>query len=367
MSTLRVPLIFTEDLTGGTPYVRLNLIFDAALTGGQPNVRGPLVMIEAMTGGQPNIRVPLIVIQALTPIAEPLPVATAVFPKMRGLQWDRKKTPQFNTAVRSVTSGRETRTAYMQFPWWSFELVYSYLPDDHPSSINSSGYNDLQQLLGFFLQMQGNWQAFLYRDDSDYRVESGTIFTGDGVTVQFPLTRNLGGFNEPVGQIDQSVMGTFTAGEVDTSTSTIIIPHHGLKTGDGPFLATTTGALPTGMAGSTAYWSIVIDTNTIQIADSYANAIAGTAVSLTAAGSGTNTLTRSINIYLNGVLQSPSAYTLTLPNQIVFGVAPASGVVVTADFEFYFVCRFTDDKAEFNHFADKLWELQKLDFRSVIQ
>jgi hypothetical protein len=45
---------------------------------------------------------------------------------------------------------------------------------------------------------------------------------------------------------------------------------------------------------------------------------------------------------------------------------PASGLAITADFDFWYVCRFAEDKAEFNKFADKLWDLQKLDFKSVI-
>jgi hypothetical protein len=46
------------------------------------------------------------------------------------------------------------------------------------------------------------------------------------------------------------------------------------------------GTLPTGVSGSTTYWAIVVDVNTFKIATSRANALAGTAVDITAAGGG---------------------------------------------------------------------------------
>jgi hypothetical protein len=53
---------------------------------------------------------------------------------------------------------------------------------------------------------------------------------------------------------------------------------------------TTSSGLPTGISGSTDYWVIKIDGNNIKLASSYANAIAGTPVDVTAIGVGTQTL-----------------------------------------------------------------------------
>lgn len=65
---------------------------------------------------------------------------------------------------------------------------------------------------------------------------------------------------------------------------------HGLKTGDGPIQATNTGgALPSGMSAATDYWCIRLDDDTFSIATSLANALAGTAVTLSGAGTGTHT------------------------------------------------------------------------------
>src|SRR6202043_1283763 len=54
---------------------------------------------------------------------------------------------------------------------------------------------------------------------------------------------------------------------------------------------TTTGALPTGLSTSTNYFVIVVDVNTIQLASSLANAIAGTAIVPSVQGSGNDTFT----------------------------------------------------------------------------
>jgi hypothetical protein len=51
--------------------------------------------------------------------------------------------------------------------------------------------------------------------------------------------------------------------------------------------------------------------------------------------------------------------------QIVFTSAPSSGVVITADFHFYFRCRFLADVEEFSQWAKNLWELKELKFQSV--
>jgi hypothetical protein len=89
-----------------------------------------------------------------------------------------------------------------------------------------------------------------------------------------------------------SVAATF-AGGIDTKISltndTMTITTHGFVTGTKAAL-TTDGSLPTGLA-ATDYFIIRVDANTIQLASSLANALAGTEVDMTTEGSGTHTLT----------------------------------------------------------------------------
>lgn len=81
---------------------------------------------------------------------------------------------------------------------------------------------------------------------------------------------------------------TFTA---NATTNEITIVGHGLVTGDGPATPRNVGgALPGGLAALTDYWLIRIDNDTLKIATSSSNAMAGTAIDLTTSGSGTNIL-----------------------------------------------------------------------------
>lgn len=74
---------------------------------------------------------------------------------------------------------------------------------------------------------------------------------------------------------------------VDPATDQITIPGHGLATGAAPvFLISTGGLVPAGATLGRQYHAIVVDDNTINLATSETNALAGTAVDLTDAGSG---------------------------------------------------------------------------------
>jgi len=71
------------------------------------------------------------------------------------------------------------------------------------------------------------------------------------------------------------------------------------------------------------------------------------------------------NVYLGGVLQSSSTYSLTTPNTLVFNVAPGSDVLISADFTYAFQCRFLADQEDFEEFMSGLWQVKSLKFRSV--
>jgi len=76
-------------------------------------------------------------------------------------------------------------------------------------------------------------------------------------------------------------------------------------------------------------------------------------------------VTTIANVYHNGTAFAGSAYSLTTPNTLVFGSAPASGVTLSADFSYAFNCRFTDDQMDFEEFMSNLWRLESMKFRSV--
>lgn len=94
---------------------------------------------------------------------------------------------------------------------------------------------------------------------------------------------------------------TFTADagtDICTYTSTVNIPSN-ILTGTRVRLTTTT-TLPAGLATATDYYVIKVSDATFSLATSYANAIAGTAINITDAGTGTHTITWLLPRYTNG-------------------------------------------------------------------
>ena len=79
---------------------------------------------------------------------------------------------------------------------------------------------------------------------------------------------------------------------VNTGTGVLTIPGHGLQTGDGALVFTTTGTVPGGLALLTHYYAVVVDANNIKVATSFQLAIATspTTVTLTSSGTGTTSI-----------------------------------------------------------------------------
>jgi hypothetical protein len=120
--------------------------------------------------------------------------------------------------------------------------------------------------------------------------------------------------------------------EVNTSTEEITIPAHGLNTGLKGQL-TTTGTLPTGLSTGTDYFVIVVDENTIKLASTLANAIAGTAINLTSQGSSgaVNTFTPTALAGGGIKLQQTDAD----PSRFDLWTDVASATTITADTTVY--------------------------------
>ena len=79
----------------------------------------------------------------------------------------------------------------------------------------------------------------------------------------------------------------FTDADVTSAADTIGCTDHRLSTGDGPLYVYSLGTYPAPLAAGTPYWAIRVDADTIQLATSEADALAGTQVPLTTDGTGT--------------------------------------------------------------------------------
>ncbi len=138
-------------------------------------------------------------------------------PGLPGLAWSRHKRPGFSTRVASHVSGREVRVALMSYPLYEFEAVYSGLTSS-ASTFSGLGASSLQSLMGFFLQLQGQFGTFLYTDPDDNAVTGQVFATGDGSTMSFMMMRSLGGFLEPVGWVT-SIGNVYLNGAAQSGTS----------------------------------------------------------------------------------------------------------------------------------------------------
>lgn len=191
-----------------------------------------------------------------------------IYPTLPGLAFSVQKTPTWSTKTNTAASGRETRVALWQYPIWNFQLVYEFLRD-------AAAYNELKQLMGFYLQCQGAFGTFLFVDPDDCQTTGQAIGVGDGASTAFTMIRSLGGFVEPVGGV--------------------------------------------------------------------------TALSA---------------VYLNGTSRAPASYSVSGAT-LTFTAPPPAGAVITADFQFAFLCRFKDDTLTFEKFMAQLWQVQQLNLISV--
>src|SRR5262249_36186006 len=111
--------------------------------------------------------------------------------------WSRFKRPAFSTRIADHVSGREVRSPFRSTPLYEFEVNYDGLTSS-ASTYPGLGASSLQTLMGFFLQLQGQFGTFLYSDPDDNAVADELLGTGDGTTTTFAFVRTLGGFSEPV-------------------------------------------------------------------------------------------------------------------------------------------------------------------------
>jgi hypothetical protein len=73
-----------------------------------------------------------------------------------------------------------------------------------------------------------------------------------------------------------------------------------MQTGTRVQVSNSGGALPTGLSAATDYFVVYLTDTTCSLATSYANAIAGTVITLSSAGTGTNSITTLLPRYCNG-------------------------------------------------------------------
>lgn len=114
-------------------------------------------------------------------------MSSSVYPVLPGIAWSVLRTPMFSTVVKQTDSGREFARAAWTSPRYTYQLTYEFLRKA-----------DYETLKGFFCQMRGNFDTFLFEDPEDKDVTAEQFGTGDGTTTVFQLLRTRGGWADPV-------------------------------------------------------------------------------------------------------------------------------------------------------------------------
>lgn len=122
-------------------------------------------------------------------------MSNLVFPSLPGLSIEMSRTPAWKSIVHESVSGCSVSASAMTYPKWKYRLQYEVL--------ESGAEKHLQQLVGFFNRHGGRADTWLFFDEEDCIATDQQFGVGDGVTTDFYLGRDFGGFVEPVTDIKQ--------------------------------------------------------------------------------------------------------------------------------------------------------------------
>jgi hypothetical protein len=115
--------------------------------------------------------------------------------------------------------------------------------------------------------------------------ETHDFVVGDKVTISGTGNTNIDGYHTITG-----VGGSTGTATITNATPAVVTrAAHGLSTGDIVYFKTT-DTLPTGLAINTLYWVNVLTSSTFRLSTSLANALDGTSIATSSAGSGTHTV-----------------------------------------------------------------------------
>lgn len=154
------------------------------------------------------------------------------------------------------------------------------------------------------MYLKTDTDLFRYYDGTAWRTVATTDTATTNLLAQYASDIGDSGGIRRATQTDLlgDIKATTASGTVTVTIATpgvFTYNSHGMSNGD-KFYLTTTGALPTGLTASTAYYASGVTANTFSASTTLANAIAGTKITTSGSQSGTHTL------YMGG-LKLPAA------------------------------------------------------------
>jgi uncharacterized protein (TIGR02217 family) len=319
-------------------------------------------------------------------------MSTAVFPtfNLPNIGWPIKRAPMWSTKIQESISGKEVRLAYYTYPKYKYVIDLNAL-----QSIVSA--NDFATFLGFYNLRQGQFDTFLYSDPDQNSVTGQAIGTGNGSTAAYQLVNSYGTFVEPV--LAPNTVSAVYLSAVSIPAAGISAPTNGTLT------STAAGAL-----GATTYYVkstwVTNSGETLPAAETNLAVSASHVLNVAAPGSAPSSAI-GWNVYVSNTagggsghetlqnggtpntLGSPwveptsglvagtalpganttgwsvSNWGATSPGVLTFAGNVRNTIAITADFTFYYPCRFLSDSQEFSGIWSNMYQCTKLSFQTV--
>lgn len=122
-------------------------------------------------------------------------MSNSVLPSLPGLEWNVGRTVLAPPVkIRTTPSDREYRARDATVPRYQYAHSYEFL--------RGGSLAEWQALEAFFKQHGGDFESWLYDDVNDNTTTATQFGLGTGSTTSYQLLRSLGGFLEPVSDVN---------------------------------------------------------------------------------------------------------------------------------------------------------------------
>lgn len=138
-------------------------------------------------------------------------MSNALFPTLPGVQIEVKRMPVHKTTIKGAVSGREYRARHMTSPRYRYTLSFEFLRDGR------GGYDEFKPLLGFFNARGGSFDSWLFNDQDDNTATAQLLGVGNGVQTQFQVVRTLGGYVEPIYDLQSGTFAFYLNGVIQSA------------------------------------------------------------------------------------------------------------------------------------------------------
>lgn len=139
-----------------------------------------------------------------------------VLPSLPGLMFPQGRTAIWKGNRPETLSGRTFGSTRWTYPRWLFRMKYEFLRQRGPYP----GLAEYEELAGFWNNLAGPYDTFLFTDPEGSAVTAQQTGTGNGSNRLFALQRLYGGHLEPIGKTNGAI--TVTVNGTGTTAYTLV-------------------------------------------------------------------------------------------------------------------------------------------------